>query len=78
MRDPEPRTGTNGAGAKHGTMSSSNIARVTGSDACLSAAGWCFAAIASGEEEGGTDMVGSPWGFACADQAAAMTWISIL
>src|SRR5215831_13997763 len=31
-RDPSPRTGMNGAGAKHGTMTSSNVARVTGSE----------------------------------------------
>jgi hypothetical protein len=39
MRDPDPRTGIKGAGAKQGTMSSSNIARVTGSEACFSTAG---------------------------------------
>jgi hypothetical protein len=39
MRDPAPRTGTKGAGAKQGTMISSNIARVTGSGACFSTAG---------------------------------------
>jgi len=45
----------NGAGAKHGTMSSSNIARVTGSGAFLSLTGAVFAATAV-EAGGGTDM----------------------
>jgi hypothetical protein len=57
------------AGAKHGTMSSSNIARVTGSGACLSLTSAVFAATAA-EEGGGTDMSDL--------YAAAMTWISIL
>ncbi len=40
MREPSPRTGMNCAGAKHGTMYSSNMARVTG--------------MAAGDEAGAT------------------------
>jgi hypothetical protein len=83
-RDPSPRTGRKGAGAKHGTITSSNVARVTGivagswrtagarADAVL--AGVCadeaFDAAADASESGGMKGLGG------GRQAAATSWIS--
>ena len=46
-----------GAGAKHGTISSSNIPRVTGSDSEASAREILRAAMATDDEGGVTEIV---------------------
>ncbi len=68
-REPSPRTGMNGAGAKHGTISWSNIARVTGSGATPGAA-----RVPAGSDA--VEVEGTAMQFR--SYCAAMTWISIL
>ena len=93
-REPSPRTGRNGAGAKHGTITSSNVARVTGRDAALvavaatsrgdevatvAAADVLSAEVVSGEALAG-EVIGrvERGGRQAGIGTAATTWISIL